>query len=340
VGIETGILTKKLRGARRNTAQQRVASTVANHYGATTWATRQGLGMADWAQRTLGAGTLEAVTGSLRRLSRDHVPAWSRAYPRKVSFTPSEKAKVDRRPQVVYLPSCVSRTMGPSCDDHGTEPLPNKTAALLEKAGYNVVYPNGLADLCCGQPFESKGLPDVADRKSAEVGEALREVSRNGDLPIVSDTSPCSYRLRRVLPEALRPLDIAEFLHDHCLTRLKIRKRPGAVALHVTCSAKKMGIGPKLMAVAKACAEQVIIPENIECCGWAGDKGFTIPELNAHALRTLKGQLPEDCAEGFSNSRTCEIGLAMHSGRPYRSLVYLVDEASEAVSQPALSAAE
>ena len=340
VGIETGILTKKLREARHNAAGRRVASLVAEHYGRAMWATRQGLGMADWAQRTLGPDMLESMTGSLRRLSRDHIPAWSRALPAKVSFTPQEKANLDRRPQVVYLPSCVSRTMGPACNDHGTEPLPGKTAMLLEKAGYNVVYPKGLANLCCGQPFESKGLPEVADRKSAEVGEALREVSRNGDLPIISDTSPCSYRLRRVLPEALRPLDIAEFIHDHLLDRLRIRKRPGVVALHVPCSAKKMGIAPKLLAVAKACAEQVIVPENIECCGWAGDKGFTTPELNAHALRTLKRQLPDTCTEGYSNSRTCEIGLAMHAGRPYRSLVYLVDEVAAPVTQPALSAAE
>jgi D-lactate dehydrogenase len=304
------------------------------------WATRQGLRLADITQRIVGPGTLEAVTGSVRKLSRDRIPAWSRTLPGGVSFSPRNKPNADRRPQVVYLPSCASRTMGPSCDDHGTEALPNKTAALLEKAGYHVLYPKGLANLCCGQPFESKGLPEVADRKSAEVGEALREISGDGDLPIVSDTSPCSYRLRRKLPERLRPLDISEFIHDHLLQRLTIRKRPGAVALHVPCSSKKMGLGPKLAAVAKACAEQVIIPENIECCGWAGDKGFTTPELNAHALRTLKNQLPEGCTDGYSNSRACEIGLAMHAGRPYRSLVYLVDEVSEPASAVVLSAAE
>lgn len=340
VGIETGILTKKLREARRDDTARRVAGIVADHYGTAMWATRQGLRLADMTQRTLGPATLEAVTGTVRRLSRDRIPAWSRSFPGGVSFTPRDEPNPERRPQVVYLPSCASRTMGPSCDDHGTVALPNKTAALLEKAGYHVLYPKGLANLCCGQPFESKGLPEAADRKSAEVGDALREISGDGELPIVSDTSPCSYRLRRKLPEKLRPLDISEFIHDHLLARLQIRKRPGVVALHVPCSAKKMGLGPKLMGVAKACAEQVIVPENIECCGWAGDKGFTTPELNAHALRTLKTQLPDSCAEGYSNSRTCEIGLAMHAGRPYRSLVYLVDEVSEPIAQPVLPAAE
>jgi D-lactate dehydrogenase len=91
-----------------------------------------------------------------------------------------------------------------------------------------------------------------------------------------------------------------------------------------------MGLGGKLRSVAEACAEAVIVPKHIECCGWAGDKGWTTPELNAHALRRLKAQLPERCTDGYSNSRTCEIGLAIHSDRPYRSIVYLVDARSEA----------
>jgi D-lactate dehydrogenase len=45
-------------------------------------------------------------------------------------------------------------------------------------------------------------------------------------------------------------------------------------------------------------------------------------------LRKLRQQLPEDCRAGYSSSRTCEIGLSLHSERYYRSIVYLVDSAS------------
>ncbi|HYN38733.1 MAG TPA: FAD-linked oxidase C-terminal domain-containing protein, partial [Rhodospirillales bacterium] len=61
VGIETGILTKKLREARRDDAARRVAGVVADHYGTAMWATRQGLRLADITQRIVGPGTLEAV---------------------------------------------------------------------------------------------------------------------------------------------------------------------------------------------------------------------------------------------------------------------------------------
>ncbi len=61
------------------------------------------------------------------------------------------------------------------------------------------------------------------------------------------------------------------------------------------------------------------------CCGFAGDKGFSVPELTASALAGLRAALPAGCDRGYSNSRACEIGRSMHSGLPYQSIVYLVD---------------
>ena len=100
--------------------------------------------------------------------------------------------------------------------------------------------------------------------------------------------------------------------------------------MHLTCSGRKMGLEGKLRAIAEACAERAVLPPNVGCCGWAGDKGFVTPELNEHALRMLKDALPEGCTAGYSHSRTCEIGLSMHAGVPYRSIVYLVDACTTA----------
>jgi D-lactate dehydrogenase len=90
---------------------------------------------------------------------------------------------------------------------------------------------------------------------------------------------------------------------------------------------KKMGLDKKLIDLARLCATGVVIPET-NCCGFAGDRGFTFPELNSHGLRELKMQLPENIRSGYSNSRTCEIGLSLHSGISYKSIVYLVDNVS------------
>ena len=85
-----------------------------------------------------------------------------------------------------------------------------------------------------------------------------------------------------------------------------------------------MGLEPELRAVAGACAARVVVPPT-RCCGFAGDKGFTTPELTASALSSLRASLPKECERGYSNSRGCEIGLTTHSGLPYQSIMYLVD---------------
>ena len=71
------------------------------------------------------------------------------------------------------------------------------------------------------------------------------------------------------------------------------------------------------------------MPEDIKCCGFAGDKGFYLPALNESALQTLRSQVPEKCTQGLSNSKTCEIGLSHHSGINYQSILYLLDDVSQ-----------
>lgn len=45
-----------------------------------------------------------------------------------------------------------------------------------------------------------------------------------------------------------------------------------------------------LVDLARLCSTKVIVPEEVGCCGFAGDRGFTYPEVNAYALR--KAQTP------------------------------------------------
>jgi D-lactate dehydrogenase len=95
-----------------------------------------------------------------------------------------------------------------------------------------------------------------------------------------------------------------------------------------------MGTVATLEAIAARCSAQVVTVDEVMCCGFAGDRGFTHPELNAHALRHLKSALPAGCGVGYSTSRTCEIGLSEHAGVPYRSILQLVDACASAVARP------
>jgi D-lactate dehydrogenase len=48
--------------------------------------------------------------------------------------------------------------------------------------------------------------------------------------------------------------------------------------------------------------------------------------MNRYALRKLRPQIEKNHIEvGYSNSRTCEIGLQSNTGIPYMSIVYLVN---------------
>lgn len=230
---------------------------------------------------------------------------------------------------MVYFPSCICRTMGPAKGDPDQRPVFDGMLSVLQKARVDVLFPRELSALCCGMPFESKGFTEAAHAKARELEEALLARSDGGRIPILCDTSPCLHRMRGALDRQLRLFEPVEFIHDFLLERLRIDKQPETVAVHVTCSSMKMALAEKISSVAHACAEKVIIPSGVGCCGFAGDKGFSVPQLNASALSRLKPALPPECRAGYTNSRTCEIGLSLHAGIPYQSIVFLVDRCAQ-----------
>jgi D-lactate dehydrogenase len=326
VGIETGKLVKAQRGEAFGALAHRVGRAVASNYGAVSVGVRAGLAGASLLHAAIGTRAMGAMTGGLRKLSGDRIPPWTPHTPRAARFTVPQAT--NQGDPLVYFPSCATRSMGPARGDPVTDSVPTVTDRVLRRAGFAPIYPENLGGLCCGQPFESKGLATTADEKSAELEAALRAASDGGRLPIVFDTSPCVYRMKRHVEGRLDVLDISEALRKLVLPRLAIRPIDETVAVHPVCSVRKQGLDGTLREVAAACAAHVVQPERVGCCGWAGDKGWTVPELNAHALRDLREAIPAGCDNGYSSSRTCEIGLAEHSGITYRSIVHLVDAAS------------
>ena len=330
VAIDTGRFVKELRAQRWGGIAPRVASAIGKNFGAVAWIMRYGLGAADLTHRMLGTRVMSGLTGGARKLSGGLIPLWSPYMPGRGRLARLPRRSDVARPRVVYFASCASRAMGPARGDTERDPLSAKVASLFEKAGFQPVYPEGVGAMCCGQPFESKGLSGEANRKADELERALLDASRDGRDPIVFDTSPCAFRIMKRRNPKLNIQDLPDFLHDEVMPKLEVVHREGTVAIHPTCSTLKLGTQDKLMSLAKTCAENVVHPTQIHCCGWSGDRGFTYPELNASALQSLAETLPEDCTEGFSSSRTCEIGLAQHSGRHYRSIAYLLDRCTQA----------
>lgn len=175
-----------------------------------------------------------------------------------------------------------------------------------------------------------KGLVDSADQALQRTEAALWQASYQGSLPIPCDTSPCTERMVKNFGRKMDMQEPVAFILEHVLPQLKQVHTLDSMVLHITCSARKMGLADKFIQLAQSCARQVVLPEEEGCCGFAGDRGFTHPELNGAALANLKEQIPAGCKDGYSNSRTCEIGLSRHSGIPFRSIAYLIDLCYEA----------
>lgn len=328
MGINTGDLTHVIREENLPVGSfgYKVGNYAANHFAGIKSVLRPTLTLANFTHSVLGTSIMSGITSGMHKIG---LPKWTPAMPK--SFKIKEK-DLDITPsdlKVVYFPSCINQTMGLEKKSPEELPLVNKMASLLHKAGYEIIFPKNMQKLCCGTIWESKGMPDIANRKTKELEDALWEASEHGKYPVLCDQSPCLYRMREMI-SSMKLYEPAEFIVEFIQDRLEFTPVEQPVAVHVTCSMKKMGLADKLIGLAQRCSSNVLVPEEVGCCGFAGDKGFTNPEVNSYALRKLKPQIDaKGIKVGYSNSRTCEIGLTTNTGIPYASIVYLVDKCTK-----------
>ena len=351
--INTGELTHLIRqmDMLKSPMGYRLGEFAANHMAGIKSGLRVVLDVAHLGHVTLGP-TL--MTSLCRQMSKMGLPLWTTAMPRKMrqpkpsdltqfiieSLPPAPSrrgedsaaeslpygGRMEGASKVVYFPSCINQTMGLSKEAKVKHALVDEIIQLMAKAGYEVIFPEGMERMCCGQIWESKGMLDIADRKSAELEEALWKASEEGKYPVLCAQSPCLHRMKKVMKK-MKLYEPAEFIMTYLVDRLDFHPIDRHVALHLTCSTREMGVDKDMIALAKLCSNNVYLPEGVGCCGFAGDRGFTFPEMNRYALRKLRPQIEKNHIEvGYSNSRTCEIGLESNTGIPYMSIVYLVNE--------------
>lgn len=324
MGINISELTHELRRREMGSFGNGVGRFVADHFAGVKGALRGVLAVADVAHSVLGTKAMSVVGKGLHKGLK--MPLWTPSLPKNYHFKEGRVERTEQKDKVVYFPSCINQTMGTERASRHCRPLVEEMMSLFAKAGYEVILPKNMESLCCGTIWESKGLPEVADRKLRELEEALWEASEQGKYDVVCDQSPCLYRMKHKI-KRMRLYDSAEFVWEKMRDRLEFVQTDTPIAIHLTCSTRKMGIESAVEGLARLCSTNVLVPEGVGCCGYAGDKGMTHPELNAYALRKLRAQIEKAGVEvGYSNSRTCEIGLATNSGVPYRSIIYLVNE--------------
>ena len=294
VGIDTGALIKTLRAERHGALANAAARLAASAF------------------------------GGVERMARAALLFRAPSLPRTVKPGAAD---------AVYFPTCVTRTLAEA-------PLAGTIVAVAARAGLTLAIPDDVHGTCCGLPFSSKGFDEAhAIAANRAIASAWRW-SDAGRLPILVDTSPCAFafatcggvltRENRERWEKMRIVDSIEWSHDALLPLLPIRRRIPRAAVHPACSVVKSGLVPQLLATLRACADEVVLPIEFGCCGFAGDRGFTTPELTDAATKREASELAArgPCNSYVSSSRTCEIGMTRATGMKFESFWSVLDAAS------------
>jgi D-lactate dehydrogenase len=335
VSIDTGQLTKRFRRASHSPRAQKIALSVARNFAALEPVMRVALRTGHLVQSIFGPKVMPFITRLLKPIGSGH--QWSPEMP-KAAKAPLPKTSL-KGAQAIYFPACISRMMGHLPGEPTDLSLVEALVKVSERAGVPVHIPQDVEGTCCGVPFSSKGF-DLAHRFTVNRAiEKFWEWSQEGLLPVVMDTSPCTHGLitsrAYLTPEnqakfdKLKVLDSTAFAHDVLLPRLKVNRKVGSVVLHPVCSVTKMNLLPKLEGVAVACADTVVVPRDAGCCGFAGDRGFMLPELTASATKHEAREVKAQSFDGYyASSRTCEVGMTRSTGEVYRSFLYLLESAT------------
>jgi D-lactate dehydrogenase len=261
VGIDTGAWMKTLRAVARSPRQQRLAAWAGTHLGVLTATARVAL----------------QIAGGRR------LPGTRIRLPPVATGLPPLPVRGERWG---YFPTCLARVSGPLRAD---------LAELCEAAGIALIVPRDAADLCCGQPFASKGFPAVA---ASVRTRTLAALGLSGVAGLVTDTATCAAHL---WPE-VTILDPATFAATVLLPRLGLPPDLAAPWLHPTCADQQAGWGPAL----QAAIPHGRIPAELGCCGMAGDKGWSRPGLTAAATAR---ESTACIGPGVTTSPTCGAAL-------------------------------
>jgi D-lactate dehydrogenase len=329
LGIDTGKLVKELREERHSAFAE-------------AWALR---GAKRWSGVEKASRAALRVGGPVARRTK-----------RGAGLPPPAKASLPATPRegaaAVYVPSCTNRIFGnppangPESGQIGRfasrrRSLAEAMVEVSARAELPLWIPSEVAGSCCGLPWSSKGYGEAHRHKANEMVERLWCWSGEGQLPVVIDAASCTHAVAEpgegVLDEenaerlgSLTILDSVAWAHDRLLPRLSVTRRVASATLHPTCATRQLGLTPRLRSLAGTLAEEVFVAPSATCCGFAGDRGLSHPELTAAATADQAAELSDRRFDAYlSSNRTCEIGMTRATGVPYESFVFLLERLSQ-----------
>ncbi len=323
VQINTGDLVKRLRAGRSGRVMPKGWLAMASRWDTAARGIAFGLSVAAKLPPALPESATRAARAAF---GAGRVPQWRRDLPGGGGVRVPQMVA---DPDAVYIPSCLGTLFGPA---QGGAGVTSALLALAGRAGVRLLVPGPIAGICCGTPWSSKGMAAGYAAMRDRVVPVLREASRGGALPVISDAASCTEGFERLVAaggEEIQVIDSATYVAGTLMPRLTVRRRFGSLALHPTCSSTRMGLHSALLALAGAIAEEVVIPDDWHCCGFAGDRGLLQPELTAAATREEAAFIAQrQFSAHASVNRTCEIAMTRATGATYHHLLELVEQAT------------
>jgi len=330
LGIDTGRMVKELRVAQHGERAEKAALATAKRWSAVEILSRAGLKIAGPLVRRTKKG--RALPGQAGGGVGDPLPAplangsWLSAWRGSPTPPGAELA-------AVYVPSCTNRIF----DGNPIEALVEVSA----RAGMSVAVPDEVEGSCCGLPWSSKGFDAAHRHKANEMVEKLWRWSEEGTLPVVIDAASCTGAIadpaEGVLSEEnsgrLSQMEIVDSVvwALRLLPNLEVPQKVGSATAHPTCATRRLGLAHPLKALAEALADDVYIAPSATCCGFAGDRGITHPELTASATRPQAEELAGRQFDAYlSSNRTCEIAMSRATGENYESPLLLLERLTRA----------
>lgn len=326
--INTGDLVRRLRKENANPVAEAAWKTAAGHWDLAA----QGGAVALSIAKAVPAPLVKAATTAGRAvLGTETVPSYDGVLPAGGS---RRKPRQDKDSAAVFFPACIGTMFGPAGPGKGST---QAFLDLCERTGVGLTIPGDIGSLCCGTPWKSKGFSKGYAEMSAKVLESLYEASGGGTLPIVCDAASCTEGLETMKRLALEDeryarlvfVDSVEFVHTAVLPGLKVGRKMTSIALHPTCSSTQLGTNSALSALAGTIADEVFVPASWGCCAFAGDRGLLHPELTASATDKQAKEINEREFDAYvSTNRTCELGMSKATGKTYRHILELLEEAT------------
>ena len=301
VNINTGTFVKEIRARNQTGLSQTLGKIAQSNWGFTASLAGKALKVAAAVPALAAAGSKAlAAIGP-----RGQIPIWSRSI-RASGFSRSSLPSGSSE-EFAYLPSCMNEVFGDSSI--------SKVLEIANAYGKSVFIPKQLAAFCCGTPFSSKGFTAAYQNQLSKNREILSLLKQK---TLIIDGSSCHQTLSGQTDR--RTIELSEFVAEQLLD-VPVKTRHKSIVLHPTCSGEATGANSAMAAIAHHIADQVEVPANRRCCGFAGDRGLLVPELTANATSIEAREVAQIDALMVSNNQPCQIGMTSGTAKTYVSIL-------------------